>query len=590
MSNKTPLGRARVVGDESGVHARAPGGSALKPHEAVADEAQSAECLRVFIEAVNDYAIFFLGPEGRIVSWNAGARALKGYAANEIIGRHFSVFYTTEDREGGVPDHALHVAAEEGRFEEEGWRARKDGSLFWASVAITALRNESHDLVGFAKVTRDFSERRAIEESRSRASDHLMRLSSVDAALSEAIDLVEVAEVIIDACLEAVGAASASVALAVEDGRELELVTEMGRGPAEVEEWAAFVRAAGSSVSIVGGRERCPIDARIPLCNVVRSRSPLWLRDPAEVQARLPEFAPLFTSCGHRAMACLPLIARGVTIGALRLSFTEDRSFDSEERMFLHSLAHQCALAVDRAQLYGEAVAARVLAERATNMRDEFLAIVAHDLGNPINIVGLWARIILDGAPSGPEGETARSGAGNIRDAARQMNMLLHDLRDVASLDAGHLAIRKQEGDVETLVTETVDSLAPLCLAQELSISGTAPSLRLSCDPNRVQQVLGNLVANAIKFTPKGGRISVEAVACGQEIRFSVADTGTGIPEQARARVFERYWQGKARTSTASVGLGLFISKGLVDAHGGRIWVESAVGGGSMFCFTIPLA
>ncbi|MEI8259044.1 MAG: ATP-binding protein, partial [Deltaproteobacteria bacterium] len=128
-----------------------------------------------------------------------------------------------------------------------------------------------------------------------------------------------------------------------------------------------------------------------------------------------------------------------------------------------------------------------------------------------------------------------------------------------------------------------------LCVEKELAISGSAHAVRLSCDSNRVQQVLGNLVANAIKFTPKGGGITINASLSGSEILFRVADTGPGITEEARAHVFERYWRGKARDLSTGVGLGLFIAKGIVDAHGGRIWVEGAIGGGSVFCFTVPL-
>ena len=125
---------------------------------------RSEERFRLLVQSVTDYAIYMLDPEGRVSSWNAGAERFKGYAADEIMGEHFSRFYTEEDREAGIPGIALETARREGRFEAEGWRVRKDGSRFWASVIIDPIRNDDGELIGFAKVTRDLTEKRAIEE------------------------------------------------------------------------------------------------------------------------------------------------------------------------------------------------------------------------------------------------------------------------------------------------------------------------------------------------------------------------------------------------------------------------------------------
>jgi PAS domain S-box-containing protein len=127
--------------------------------------AESERRFRLFVESVQDYGIFMLDPKGRIASWNAGAERIKGYTEQEVLGRHFSLFYPEEDREQARPDQELVVAREEGRYEEEGWRVRKDGSFFWASVTITAIRDEEGRLVGFGKVTRDLTERKNNEKA-----------------------------------------------------------------------------------------------------------------------------------------------------------------------------------------------------------------------------------------------------------------------------------------------------------------------------------------------------------------------------------------------------------------------------------------
>ena len=126
------------------------------------------DLFRLLVESVRDYAIFLLDPHGHIRSWNAGAQRIKGYSASDIIGKHFSIFYPPTDVRRGKPDYELRVAIEEGRYEEEGWRVRKDGTRFWASVVITALRAPDETLVGFAKVTRDLTERKQAEEERAR--------------------------------------------------------------------------------------------------------------------------------------------------------------------------------------------------------------------------------------------------------------------------------------------------------------------------------------------------------------------------------------------------------------------------------------
>ncbi len=427
----------------------------------------------------------------------------------------------------------------------------------------------------------------ALEEARAELAavgDRLARLQSITAALSGPISPAEAAHVILSTGLAATGAQAGIVTRAVDHGRWLEVLREVGDANT-----SAYAMSHLPS-DVVDDRTRFSIGGRNPLSDVVRSRSAVWMQNKGELLAQYPQHAAFFEKAGCRAIIALPLISRGELIGALRLSFSEERTLDAEERAFLTAFAQQCALALDRAQLYEDAISARDLAERATRRRDEFLSIVAHDLGNPMNTIGIWAALVLGVPLAGAEGETVRKGAGVIQKAVRRMALLLHDLGDVASIDSGRLKVENLEGDAETIVADVVEAYAPLCVEKGLSITGMAPALRIPCDRNRVGQVLGNLVANAIKFTPSGGTIAIESVPLETEVRFSVADTGPGIPEEAREHVFERYWRGKDSDNTKGVGLGLFISKGIIASHGGKIWVESTVGRGSTFYFTLPVA
>ncbi len=235
--------------------------------------------------------------------------------------------------------------------------------------------------------------------------------------------------------------------------------------------------------------------------------------------------------------------------------------------------------------------AAREEAEKATRMRDEFLAIVAHDLRNPLNGIHLRTSLLLRKWVPGA-GEELKEELEQIRSLARRMNALTEDLLDLVAIDAGHLRIDRSAHDPAKIVRDAVEWARPACAEKQLSITAAAPAGAplVFCDVNRVQQVLGNLLANAIKFTPAGGAIAVDATPIDREVRFSVSDNGPGISVAAREHVFDRYWRGGEGNLAGGVGLGLFIAKGIVESHGGRIWLEGEVAKGSTFCFTLPVA
>jgi PAS domain S-box-containing protein len=522
-------------------------------------------------------------------------QALFGYERNELVGRLHDELVPERLQASHAALRAAFARAPAVRAMSTGashvFGRRRDGTEFPVEISLSPMGESEGGLV--VAFIRDATTVKGLEATRALAAVRAAHVNSVAAALADAVDVAQVAEVVLIQCTRAAGANGALVVQVVDAGRSLDVLVEGGGGSGTLDAVTESVRLGGSPVTDVGGRRRFSIDAPGPSAEAARSRAPVWLHDPAEIERRFPAILSMLESGDCRALASLPLLAGGETIGVLRLSFAGERGFDEDERLFLSSFAHQCALALDRARLYEEAVAARDLAQRATLLRDEFLSIVAHDLGSPLSVIGLWAKMIGDAVRTTPPAEAgidvARKGAEKIARGVDRISVLLHDLSDVSSIDSGHLSMKRQPGDVRSIVTDTVELLAPLCAAKGLSIRGSAPSLLLPCDSGRLQQVLGNLVGNAIKFTPKGGRIEVDAAPTPTDVPFSVIDTGPGIPDQARAHVFDRYWRGKTRDLTAGIGLGLFISKGIVEAHGGKIWVDAAEGGGSKFCFTLPL-
>jgi signal transduction histidine kinase len=228
-------------------------------------------------------------------------------------------------------------------------------------------------------------------------------------------------------------------------------------------------------------------------------------------------------------------------------------------------------------------VMARAAAESASAHQDRMIAIFAHDLRGLLNALSVNAEVFL-----GREGETAAASARSIRLAVRGMDQLISSLLDYSRLKANKLEVAPRPFDAADVVREAVELFRPLARVKSLSLTLAVPDapLRAKADRDRMFQVLSNLLSNAIKFTSKRGKIVVEARSIGSDVHVAVGDDGRGIPERDLDRVFEGFCQ--LRKSDRGLGLGLYISRAIVQAHGGRIWATSRPGAGSTFSFTIP--
>lgn len=246
-------------------------------------------------------------------------------------------------------------------------------------------------------------------------------------------------------------------------------------------------------------------------------------------------------------------------------------------------------LPLERAKTDRYLLTERARSDEAVVHRDDFLGIASHDLRNLLSGVAANAALLLRHASESEEGRRTAAAMERVQRYVARMNRLIGDLVDVASIDAGKLAIKVESRDAEELIAEAVDAFAHL--AQEKSISLTYETserpLMAAFDHDRMLQVLANLITNAIKFTANGGAVTIRGERAGGELHVSVTDTGTGISDELLESVFERFWQ-LGKQDRRGLGLGLYISKSIVEAHDGRIWAESPVTGGSTFHFTIP--
>jgi signal transduction histidine kinase len=298
------------------------------------------------------------------------------------------------------------------------------------------------------------------------------------------------------------------------------------------------------------------------------------------------EYAEVVAQLGYRYYISIPLHARGRTFGTLNF-VSQQRRYSEEDLAFAKDVGRRAALAVDNAKLYQEA-------RRAIRLREDTLAIVSHDLKNPIGTIRLGVQLIQKfvadcSCPAVPLQQLKRVLL-NLDKSAQQAGRLIEDLLDFAKIETGNLRIDPRPTYLADWLGDAAETLRPLAAqkAIHLVVDKVPDTCKLKCDRARITQVIYNLIGNSLKFTPEGGEVRVEAACHATELWLSVKDTGKGIPEGAMPYLFQRYYQPE-ETKRQGTGLGLSIAKGIVEAHGGRIWAESAVGKGSTFTFTLPL-
>ncbi|HWC73153.1 MAG TPA: GAF domain-containing sensor histidine kinase [Gemmatimonadales bacterium] len=287
---------------------------------------------------------------------------------------------------------------------------------------------------------------------------------------------------------------------------------------------------------------------------------------------------------GIRSMALLPLVGRGRLLGVMTLAMTRpDRTFSKTDLPVLEDIAQRIALGTDNARLYQQA-------HQASRARDDTLAAISHDLRNGLNTVLTAVGLLLRSLPSDEAGRRDRRHVEAIRRSADRMNRLISDMLDVASIESGRLFVEPRREPVRPIIEEALAACQDQAREKSLRFDqDVSDDIDVVCDRDRVLQVLGNLIGNAIKFTPDGGFVQVNAEPLDDEVLFTVRDSGIGVSPKQLPHVFDRFWQATPKARLGS-GLGLTIAKGVVEALGGRIWVESRPGEGTTFFFTLPLA
>jgi PAS domain S-box-containing protein len=610
----------------------------------------SEERFRLMVAGVKDYAIFMLDPSGIVTTWNAGAERIKGYLADEIIGQHFSKFYPPDVIERGWPAEELRRAAADGRIEDEGWRLRKDGSRFWANVVISALRDENGVLRGFAKVTRDLTERRQAEENERRLIKEEAAREAAEAAAQESerqreelhVTLSSIGDAVIVTdtngqvtflnpvavgltgwqSQEAVGQplqrvfaiineqtrqpADDPVGRVMRQGSVVELanhtalITRDGR-EVPIEDTAAPIRAHDGSVSgavLVFRRYLAAIvessdDAIIghTLDGTIAS----WNRGAERLYGY-----PAAEAVGQSLSLLVPPDHPDELPGILeRIRKGETIEHYETERMRKDGRRVEVSLTISpvkdaEGRIIGASKIARDITARKEEERrkDEFLALLAHELRNPLAPIRNGLQIMR---LSGHDPQAVDQARGMMERQLQHMVRLVDDLLDVSRISRGKLRLQKERLLLADVVNQALEVCESLVKQQGDEVLVTLPEepIYVDADKTRLAQALCNLLNNAVKYSDPGNKVWLTVRREGEEAVISVKDQGVGIPPAMLGRVFDLFTQVDRSLEKAQggLGVGLTIVKRLIELHGGSVEARSeGHGKGSEFIVRMPMA
>jgi signal transduction histidine kinase len=420
---------------------------------------------------------------------------------------------------------------------------------------------------------RSLAESRAVElerlnEELTHVASRGAKLLDVITALSQSTSVDDVTDVVLGKGIAVVQASHAI--LVCTEGDRIVVLGVRGMGP----QFETRVQTSGR-------------DADLAVMEAIRTNEQIWIDSGHGYRRRFPWASEQFDLPSEvRALCAIPLVHAGETIGSLALGFRQSAALGVTDRAFTLLLAQATAAALHRAWSYDVERQRRHEAELLARAREDVLGVVAHDLRNPLSLITMTTQLLLEEKlPL----ERQQSLLGIATRAAKQMNRMIGDLLDTVRLQAGRLSLDMEEVGVVDILNQTEQSFQAIAAERHVRLEVVAPDglTSVRADPLRLSQIVGNLVSNALKFTPEDGKVTLYTAPRDADVVFAVRDTGPGIPEEHVAHLFDKFWQAR-RSDRRGAGLGLAIARGLVEAHGGKIWVESTVGTGSTFAFTLP--
>ena len=552
---------------------------------------RSEERLRAVFEQAA-VGICICGPDGEFFEVNRKFTQIAGYTAEQLRSLTFPMITHPDDLALNARPVAALLAGEAQDFALEQRYLTPDGRAVWCLTSVTLLREPTGAADRFLAVVEDITQRKITEEALADESHMLELLNRTGMTLASNLNLQELVQAITDSATEMTSARFGSFFYNVinDDGEAFLLYTLSG-APREAFEKFGQPRATDLFGPTFRGEG-------IIRCDDV-------LEDP-----RYGKWDRHGMPKGHlpvRSYLAVPVVSRtGDVIGGLFFGHPETRVFTARHERMVAGLAAQAGVAIDNARLYEKAQRsaeerrvlleserhARAAAERASRMKDEFLATLSHELRTPLSAILGWSHLLRT-RPANEE--EMRKGLETIERNARVQTQLIEDLLDMSRITSGKLRLDVQPVMPVTFIEAALETVRPAAEARGIRLEKTLdPSAGpVSGDPNRLQQVVWNLLNNAIKFTPKGGKVQMVLERVNSHVEFSIADTGVGIEPEFVEHVFERFRQADASNTRqfAGLGLGLAIVKQLIELHGGSVRAFSeGLGRGATFTVHLPIA
>lgn len=516
---------------------------------------RSEERLRLMVSSVKDYAILMLDPEGHIVSWNEGAERIKGYRAEEIVGQHFSRFYPAEDLQNGKPAFELKEAVENGRFEDEGWRVRKDGSLFWANVVITALYDETGQLRGFAKVTRDITERRRIEQMHLHFRGLFESLPGLYLVLTPDLKIAAVSDAYLHATMT----------------KREEI---LGRGIFDVFPDNPDDAAATGVSNLRASLERVLRDAAADTMAIQKYDV---RRPDGSYEERFwsPINSPV---CGaDRRIEYIIHRVEDVT------QFVRHKKTGGEGESAMRTRMEQMEAEIFRSSQ--EVALANQQLRQANQELESFSYSVSHDLRAPLRAIDGFSQALLEDYAE----QLDASGKGyllRVRAATQRMGVLIDDLLNLSRVTRAEM--HRERIDLSHLANTIAGELRSSQPERNVDFA-VPPALQAQGDARLVRVVLENLIGNSWKFTSKREHARIEIGASQSNGRpvFFVRDNGAGFDQAHAGQLFGAFQRLHGVSEFPGTGIGLATVQRIIHRHGGEVWAEGVVEKGATIYFTL---
>lgn len=537
---------------------------------------RSEEQSRLIIEGVQDYAIFMLDLDGHIVTWNEGAERITGYGAGEILGRHLAILYPSPSRTLGEvndsePQRELQTAAAEGRFVSEDWQQRKDGSPFWASVVTTGLRDETRNLRGFSRITRDITERKQAEESLIRSAHRLEALHEIDRAILAT-----------EFGGEPIGTALNRVSQLVPCERAIATLFDFETNTAQILQESRNKSEANSEV--------VPLVFFLPdqLFQQDLQQKVDYIKTAQACPVSLIRSLSTQGSCIR-----VPLVSDEILLGELTLFLPVTTEWNDEYQDIVTEVANQLAIALRQAQLRSQIqqeaeeleqrVVERTLELQAANQElESFAYSISHDLRAPLRAIQGFAQAFLEDYGDRLD-SLGHEYAQRIVTAAARLDTLIQDLLNYSRVSRTDLQL--QPLNLTALLEDVLAQLGVTLQEQQAQIRVEKPLLPVLGHRSTLVQIVSNLISNAAKFVPpeRTPQIKIWTELRDDWVRLWVADNGIGIAPQHQTRIFHIFERLHGVEVYPGTGIGLAIVGKAVERMGGQVGLESQVGEGSQF-------